>query len=204
MWDKIAKPDQIIIFSVYVIHIPSSLSLWLCVKSVWYCWSSFTDTECPVVRNIKPQNNLSVRLFTVYWTRLVLVLYTNAKRSLQHMRHTYCKKCTCTSNNNITFYTQIFWVGGEVRVDQHIKTNKGTNQTSCSQTGATVLPVAAFNQIYKSILLVLFVVSAILQWWLCLCAIAFSQVSYVCGCYSWMLKVTSLCFSYPGNQKECF
>lgn len=82
MWAKIAKPDQIIIFT------SSSLSPWLCEKSVWYYWSSFTDTECPVVRNIKPQNNLPVRLFTLYWTRLVLVLYTNAKRSPQNIIHT--------------------------------------------------------------------------------------------------------------------
>lgn len=68
-----------------------------------------------------------------------------------------------------------------MKVDYHIKAHKGANQTSCSQTGATVLPVAAFNQIYKSILLVLFVVSAILQWWLCFRAIAFSQVSHVHG-----------------------
>lgn len=44
-------------------------------------------------------------------------------------------------------------------MDHHIKTHKGTNQTSCAQTGATVLPVDAFNQIYKNILLVMFVVS---------------------------------------------
>lgn len=61
--------------------------------------------------------------------------------------------------NTTSHFIQRFQVGGEVTVDHHIKTHEGTNQTSCSQTGATVLPVAAFNQIYKNILLLLFVVS---------------------------------------------
>lgn len=66
---------------------------------------------------------------------------------MQHMVHTHCKRCTCTSSNNITFSTQRFWVWRWSEGGPTHETHKETNQTSCSQTGATVLPVAAFNQI---------------------------------------------------------